>query len=394
MSNVMHLKNVLVLTSTFPRYDSDITPSFIFDLCKQINKKFNVFVLAPHDKDLKSKETIQGLSIFRFRYFFSCWETLSYRAGILSNLRENPLRYLLLPCFLVAEFLYTLHIIRTKNIDVVHAHWLIPQGLIAALAILLVRKKIPLICTAHGSDLAINNTVILLIYRWLFKRMAALTVVSNALKQRAISQGAPVERISVIPMGVDVDVVFYPRAYGVRRDKLLFVGRLVNSKGVDVLLQAMHIILRKYPEQQLIIVGDGPELSSLLETVQHLQISHRVTFVGAITHQSLADFYNQASIMILPTREEGFGLTLIEALACECAVIASDIPAIHDIITHEETGLIVDVDDSVKLANAIDKLLSDSQLRDRLAVNGRKKVIENFSWRKIGYQYSAVIDHL
>lgn len=395
--NVDHKRNkVLVLTSTFPRWEGDNEPPFVFELCRRLGSKFDVWVLAPHTPGAKTRETMSGLTVVRYRYFFGRWETLAYHGGILSNLRGNRFRYLLVPLFLVCQLYALLRLLGRERFDIVHAHWLIPQGLVAVAARMFSRKFPVLICTAHGSDLhGLRGALFSALKRLVMRRSDAVTVVSHAMKECAVLLDVDPAKISVISMGVDMANVFIPDESTVRRDdELLFVGRLVASKGVDILVGAMPTILARCPGAALTIVGDGPEKARLEALVKTLGIAGRVNFIGAVANPALPALYRRAAIFVSPSKEEGFGLTLVEALACGCAVIAADLPALRDIVIDGETGLMVIPGDSMAIAHAALSLLGDTALCQAFGRAGREFVLKRFDWEIVAARYARQLDEL
>ncbi|OGS99133.1 MAG: hypothetical protein A3F73_03675 [Gallionellales bacterium RIFCSPLOWO2_12_FULL_59_22] len=389
-------KKLLVLTSTFPRWPGDHEPPFVFELCRRLGEDFEVWVLAPHAPDTKTHETMSGVTVVRFCYFFEWGETLAYRGGILANLRGNRLRYLLVPLFLVCQLLAVLRLLAREKFDIVHAHWLIPQGLVAVAARLISGRVPALLCTAHGSDLlGLRGALFSALKRLVMHRSDAVTVVSLAMKERAASLDIKPDKITVIPMGVDTANDFVPGGQASRRNhELLFVGRLVSSKAVDILIGAMPAILAEYPEATLTIAGDGPEKGWLETLAQTLGVAGRVSFLGAVANPALPELYRRAAIFVSASQEEGFGLTLVEALACGCAVIAADLPAIRDVIIHQDTGLLVAQQDPEAFAGAVVKLLAEPDVRRQLAVNGRNHVARNFDWAEISSRYAAAFERL
>lgn len=395
-------KKVLVLTSTFPRWGGDNEPPFVFELSRRLGEQFDVLVLAPHAAGAKCSESMAGIDVVRFRYFFARWERLAYQGGILANLKRSRWCYLLLPFFFVAQLVALVRILRRQRIDVIHAHWLIPQGLTVAIAGLLLKKMPPLICTSHGGDLlGLNGGLLRPIKRWVIGRSARLTVVSHAMADCALSQGAKPEQLQVISMGVDTRMLFAPGAPIKRaNNEILFVGRLVEKKGCMYLLDAMPEILKHHPDARLTIVGDGAMGQELKQHATSLGIAHAVTFCGAIRNAELPGLYRRATLFVAPSivtaqgDQEGLGLVLVEALACECPVVASDLPAIRDVIIHGETGWLVPQKEPASIARAVLALLAQPELRQQLALNGRSRVVQNFDWESVADRYAALIDEL
>jgi len=401
--NFINRPRVLVLTSTFPRWENDPEPAFIFELCRRLMPYYDITVLAPRTPGGKVQENIAGINVIRFRYFFNRWEKLAmHGGGILNKLKSNPLYYLMVPFFLLGQLLSLVRLLRYERFALLHAHWLIPQGFVSALSLLITRKKIPLLCTSHGGDLfALKGKALQCLKRWIMDRTQGLTVVSQAMKRTVVDLGVVPEKVEVIPMGVDLKGLFTPDPHVQRKtDELLFVGRLVEKKGVQFLLEAMPAVLEKHPTVRLILAGSGPMEQELRLQVQRLRISESVDFLGMVSQAKLPELYRKAALAIFPFviaksgDQEGFGLVQVEAMGCECPVIVGDLPAIHDIVYHEENGFLVSSGNAGLLAEAIIELLDDSDLRFRLARNGRKRVMEKFDWDVIAEKYAVLYDKL
>lgn len=399
---VQHPK-VLVLTSTFPRWKNDSEPAFVFELSRRLLSVFDVTVIAPRATGSVDQEIMDGLKVIRFPYFFRRWENLAtHSGGILNRLRANPFNHLLVPLFLLGQLLALIRLLRNERFDLIHAHWLIPQGLVAAVCLVITRQKIPLLCTSHGGDLyALRGKILQRLKRWIMDKSTSLTVVSGAMKSMVVDMGIVSDKVEVIPMGVDLKGLFTPDPRVERKtDELLFVGRLVEKKGVQFLLDAMPVVMEKHPTLRLVLAGSGPMEAELKQQARWLHLSEKIDFLGMVTQARLPELYRTATLAIFPFivaksgDQEGFGLVQVEAMGCECPVIAGDLPAIHDIITHEENGLIFPSGNTQALADAIIKLLDDPELRARLAGEGRKSVVQRFDWEAIAGKYAMIYDML
>ncbi len=279
--NSTHRLRVLVLTSTFPRWKNDTEPAFVFELSRRLAASFDVTVLSPRTPGSKRQENMAGLRVIRFPYFFQRWEKLAmHGGGILNKLKSHPLYYLMIPFFLLGQLRAVVGLLRSEQFDLIHAHWLIPQGLIAALSLLITRQKIPLLCTSHGGDLfALKGKVLQRLKRWVMDKSAALTVVSKAMKKTVVELGVVPDKVDVVPMGVDLKGLFTPDPSVPRKtDELLFVGRLVEKKGVQFLLEAMPAVLKKHPTVQLTLAGSGPVEQELRQQAQRLHLSEKIDF--------------------------------------------------------------------------------------------------------------------
>jgi glycosyltransferase involved in cell wall biosynthesis len=178
---------------------------------------------------------------------------------------------------------------------------------------------------------------------------------------------------------------------------LLFVGRLVQKKGIRYLIEAMPIIRRAFPETKLKIAGDGPDRRELIRLADVLGLHDGVEFLGSVSNQNLARVYQSADVVIFPSvvdcsgDQEGFGLVLVEALGCGCTVVATDLPAIRDIVENGRTGLVVGQRNPEQIAEAVVRLFENPALRRSLAMKGRNHVLKRFDWEAIAQKYAEVI---
>ncbi|MCP4625695.1 MAG: glycosyltransferase family 4 protein [bacterium] len=389
--------NVLLLASTFPRRENDTDPKFIFDLCRGLKNNYNIHVLCPHAPGTPTQEQFHGIHVTRFRYFFTQLQTLAYDGGILNRLRQRRWRYMLVPFFLLAELLATISLLRQHRFTVINAHWMIPQGLIAVLAKKILRLSVPVVCTLHGGDIfALQGAFLNNIKRFVLLRSDTVIVVSQAMRQAVIALGVPASKIRIIPMGVDLKKSFVPCATARKAKHLLFVGRFVEKKGLVYLLDALPLILAHHPDAHLTIVGHGPLEAALRQQVTSLGLDTNVTFHGAVVNTQLPQLYQAADIVIFPSiidsrgDMEGFGLVMVEALGCACAVIATDLPAIHDIIKHKQTGVMIKQKDAQALAQAANELLDNPARCRALGSQGRQHVAERWDWEMTARKYEDI----
>lgn len=330
------LPRLLVLTSTYPRWREDPEPAFVHELSRRLVSRFDVTVLCPHAPGSMRQEFFDGVRVIRYRYAPEALETLVNDGGIVANLRLRKWKFLLVPGFILAQWWYAQRLIRRGDVDIVHAHWILPQGLVAALAVRMFRgRRVPFVVTSHGADLfALQSRVAQWLKRFVVSRASAITVVSEGMRQPVLDLGADPLNLSVEPMGVDLAYRFTPDS-GVRRsdDEILFVGRLVEKKGLRHLIDAMALIMRTWPSAFLTVAGFGPELKERQEQAERLGLADRVRFLGAVKQKDLPELYRRASVFVAPFVEaadgdqDGLGLVVVEAAGCGCPVVVSEIPA-------------------------------------------------------------------
>jgi len=389
---------ILVLTSTYSRWKNDTEPRFVDNLCQYLSQDNEIHVVAPHTQGTPTEETMEYIQVFRFRYCLEKWQTLAYDGGILPSLKQNRLRILLVPLFLLGQLLLTIKLLRRNNYDVIHAHWIIPQGLVALLARPFARTKPAVVLTSHGGDLfALKGGVLTMLKKWITHRADHLTVVSSAMKTKARELDLKSERdITVIPMGVDSYGTFCPPHEGISRQGLLFVGRLVDKKGIEYLIESMPQVLNKHPDEILTIIGEGPLKQKLLDLCQTQGIEKQVKFLGSLVNQEIPAYLQASAITIFPSvvtdsgDQEGTPVAVMEALACECATIVSDYPGARDIIIENKTGLLVAQKSPEQITEHILFLLENPEIRQELGKNGRKSVQQNYEWRVISDRFLSL----
>lgn len=385
-------QKLLVLTSTFPRGVNDGSPSFVFELCRRLTDRFDIHVVMPHSEGAKREEEIAGIHITRFRYFFTKYQQLTGTSGILPSLSRHPWRYLLIPFFILGQLTTVLRLLKKHDYCAVHAHWLIPQGFVAVAARLFLRSSVPIVCTSHGSDIfALKGRIFDMVRSFVLTRTDIITFVSRALREKALASLRHFPKTEIIPMGVDLMHTFVPHDGHRQSMQILYVGRLIPDKGVQYLVRALSEIIRTHPDISLIIAGNGPYETALKEEAAALKVDHCVTFLGPVKHSLLPELYQDSTVFVLPSLSEGFGLVLVEAMGCKCPVIATDLPAIRDIVKDRETGILFRQKSVAELADKINYLLDNDGIRHDLGRSGRSYVYERYDWKIITERYALLI---
>jgi glycosyltransferase involved in cell wall biosynthesis len=339
---------------------------------------------------------MDGVRVVRYRYAPSRWQTLVNDGGMATNLKRQRWKWLLVPGFFISMLWTLWREVRTSRPDVIHVHWIIPQGFIVACLASLVRLP-PFLVTSHGADIyTFRAPLLLAAKRWVVKRAAKLTVVSEPMRRELLAIGADATRISVQSMGVDFEQRFV-LGNGAERssDEILFVGRLVEKKGLRHLLEAMPAILKAHPGASLTVAGFGPELQASRDLAEQLGVTAKVRFLGAVSQAELPSLYRRAAVFVAPFVEarsgdrEGLGLVALEAAACGCPVVVSKLPAVVDAFEGLPVQW-VEPGNANALALAVSHSLNDAGSREA-AMKVRAGLIDRFEWSAVARAYGRLL---
>jgi len=216
--------------------------------------------------------------------------------------------------------------------------------------------------------------------------------VSEAARKRIVSRYGCESKISVIENGVDVEEF---RDLGLERSEvILFVGDMSHfeRKGISTLLGAMSVLVRESPKLKLVTIGlTNRRFGS---EVERLGLRGNVESKGFLERQDLVRWYNRASVLVLPSRFEGFGLVVNEAMACSTPVIISDKVPASDVVAQARAGFIFPVGDVSALANYIRKLILDKELAREFGQHGREYVSAHLSWKQVAERYLSVFEEI
>lgn len=364
-------KKLLVTASTFPRWEGDTEPRFVLDLASHMTDKYEVTVLAPAAYDAKDEEVLEGVHVIRYHYFpIHKWETLCYPGAILPRIKEKKVRALLVPFLFLSLYFHLMKLL--PNYDIVHAHWLIPQGVVQSFF------KKPYIVTGHGGDVtSLNQGLMRKLKIRCLRKAERVTTVSEYLRKR-LQELVPEIQPDVISMGVNslqfAHKYRVPNYFGQGEKKvILFVGRLAEKKGITYLIDAMQKV-----DALLVIVGDGPlkiGLEKQGRDVNQRAGWNKVRFLGAKTHAELPKIYASADVFVCPSitardgDQEGFGLVILESMASGLPVIASSSGGISQLIEDNVNGILCEEKNADLLSVCINQILHDEEKQKYLTEN-------------------------
>lgn len=409
---------ICLLTSNLPRWVGDSTTPFILHFAKDLRSLgVDVEIIAPHAPGIEQSEILDGVPVTRFRYFWpEKGETLCYQGGALLNLRRSWSNWLKLPLFVACELGALMRLHHRRPFDVIHAHWILPQGFVAVLAGYLTR--VPVVVTVHGGDIfGLRGAVLRWFKRFTLRHASVATANSSATEAAMREVVGPDSNIHRIAMGITVPNVGvmsektdkfgggkeselrrkYARGNG---PLLIFVGRLIEEKGVGDLIRAAAMLEAELPDLSLLIIGDGPAREAFEGLATSLQIADRVYFTGWIQNQNVSAYLAVGDIFVGPSKPapdgwtEAQGLTFCEAMVAGLPVIATRCGGIVDVVKDGETGLLVDTGAPDQIAAAISRMVKNPALAGRLALSGGQWVRENYSREGTAKKFLAVFTEL
>ncbi|MFA5867069.1 MAG: glycosyltransferase [Actinomycetota bacterium] len=287
-------------------------------------------------------------------------------------------------CFYVASaILKVWRVARRDRVDLIHAHWAIPTGFPSVIAGMLVRR--PVVLTAHDKDIstmADANRAVRMLIHYTLRRVSRIIAVTETVRQEIIKRFPDVDtdKIDVIPLGIDHDL-FIPmprrearQALDLPQDKkiLLFVGGLLEIKGIMVLMEAAPHILPNHPEARLIIIGDGPLRGEIEAIIKQHKLEKQISLLGPKPHEELPQWMAAADAFVLPhLPSQGLGMVSAEALAMRLPVIVSNVAGFPEVITDGYNGLLIETGRTEAVVEAVEKILTDKKLLDDMQKNAK-----------------------
>jgi teichuronic acid biosynthesis glycosyltransferase TuaC len=273
-------------------------------------------------------------------------------------------------------------LVRFRKIDLIHAHAALPCGHAAAL--LSRELNIPFVVTVHGLDAFFDNQVhgyagpwCHRVARMVYRTASRVICISDKVAEKVHSGARSPVSTSVIYNGVDTEI-FSPTADDCS-NVILSAGNLIPIKGHELLLQALAVVLPRYPQISCEIIGDGPERKRMSVLARECKIGDKVSFLGRQSRKQVAEAMRRCALFALPSRYEGLGCVYLEAMAAGKAVIACRRQGIDEIIQHESNGWLIEPGNLQELITALTVLLSNSQLRRQLGEAARRTVLQGLT---------------
>ncbi|MEM2971277.1 MAG: glycosyltransferase family 4 protein [Candidatus Bathyarchaeia archaeon] len=379
---------VLHLSWEFPPRIIGGIAAHVFDLSRALVRKWmEVHVVTCNFPGAREYENIDGVNVHRFEAYAAGDSFYSWALRMQKTMERKA-------CDLI-NFI--------GGIDIIHAHdWL--SG-VAGIGLKHLYRK-PLIVTIHSTEygrrIGIRNDLQQSIHEvegWLCYEAWRIITCSYYMRDHVSwCFRVPSSKLCVVPNGVDVTKFWFnfnfwdvKRRFAHDSEKiLLYVGRLVPEKGLDILIKALPIVLSKGIPAKIVVVGDGPQRDEYQQLADNLGLHDKVFFAGHVDDWTLRALYRVADVTVVPSRFEPFGIVALEAMAAHCPLVVTACGGLNEIVDHEGTGLKVPMNNPEALAWAITRVVTDRGFRDWIVHNAYQKCLWNYNWDKIAEWTSGV----
>lgn len=426
-----------VLTHNYPRFPGDFSGTFIEALCEEFTRQHqHVTVWAPYDPAYRSgAASTSNRSTVDLRLYRYIWpdrlHQLGYMRSMQSDLALRLNTYLLSPGMFAAGIARVLRDVRQVRPDVLHAHWLLPNGFMAA--VVSRQLGIPLVISVPGSDAQVagQNPLFRTMARFALRQADLLTANSAELceavvrigSQRAQRETENVEdteealrrKFELIIYGTDPNTLkpdstgtaelrakleippALPLSHPVTLSScppviLLCVGRMVPKKGFDVLIRALAEPALRERNVVAVMIGEGDDKAAWQRLAAELGVADRLRWVGNVPKTEIGVYYNLADMLINPAVNnpaDGLNVCVLDAMSCGKPVVGSDVAGNPLAIVDGETGLIVPEQDPAALGYAIARLMDDADLRGRMGAAARRRIEAELGWPSLARRYLA-----
>jgi glycosyltransferase involved in cell wall biosynthesis len=263
--------------------------------------------------------------------------------------------------------------------DVLHAHYATSYGLVGALS-----GFHPFVISAWGTDVMKfpnKNFVAKSILRYNFSNADLICATSNTIKEYI----APVidKDVTVIPFGIDVNKFKPTPVSPVFKEGDFVLGSIKSLEklyNIDVLINSFYRLHEKYPQLKLLIIGEGSAGEKLKALVKKLEIEDKVMFTGRVPFSEISDYYNRISVLVNISEYESFGVSVIEAMACGKPVIVTNVGGLKEVVKDDTVGLKVEIGNVEQTAAAIERLVTDAALYQRISETARMYATTTYNW--------------
>jgi glycosyltransferase involved in cell wall biosynthesis len=397
-----------MVATSYPRFPGDHVGSFMEPIARSVAARgHEVHLVAPWHPLVRRPPLDAGVRLHYFKYApLPSLNVFGYAGALREDVQLRRTAYLVAPFALVAGWRLARRVARSARATVMHGHWVIPGGAIAAWA----RPALPLVVSLHGSDVFVaeRQPLARAIARRVFRKAGWVTACSADLADRALRLGARPDRLEVVPYGVDV-TRFRPEpalrarvrsALGLGADTpmVFAAGRFVRKKGFEYLVDAAALLGAERPGAVVVIGGAGDLDQELRRRAVERGVSDVIRFPGLLTQDAVADALAAADVAVVPSvRDEagnvdGLPNVVMEALASGTPLVTTAAGGIGSVVCDGETALVVAERDPAGLAEAISRLLHDKAGAAAMGAAAREQVVRRHGWDGVAARLEAAYD--
>jgi glycosyltransferase involved in cell wall biosynthesis len=401
---------IAMLTTSYPKWAGETTAPFIEEIAVAVAARgHEVHVVMPHRADLRRGAVERGVHLHTYAYApHPDLEVWGYAAAMHGDVGIRNAALRAAPYALRAGFRAVMRLTAGGDFDMMHGHWALPNGPVAALCARV--RGLPLVISLHGSDvfLAERAAPVAWAARWAATEAGAITACSGDLAARLAALGGPSDRMVLVPYGVDAEA-FKPGVLGADalraqlglapdQPVLFSIGRMVYKKGFNILLDAMPRVLARHPKAVLVLAGYGDLFQDLKAQATRLGITGSVIMPGAVPHDEVPVYFEMADAAVFPSvhdqrgNVDGLPNVLLEAMALGKPIVASRIAGIPQVIADGDNGLLVPEGDGPALAAAINRLLDYPQQATQFGKAARARVERELRWSHVAARFEAVYE--
>ena len=403
-------RTAVMITSSYPRFPGDSVGAFMEPIAKGVAARgHEVHVVLPWHPRWRREPSEDGVHFHPFRYApLAGLNVFGYAAAMRADVSLRAAAVAAAPLALAAGWRCTRRVARQYRASVVHAHWVVPGGVIGAAA----AGELPLVISLHGSDVFVaeRHGLVGRAARAAFRRAAWVTACSADLRDRAVALGARPDRITVVPYRVDGGR-FRPdpawrtagrRVIGVGEDvPLVFsYGRLVEKKGFAFLIAAAEMLKSEVPAFRVAIAGQGDLGAALRAQAAAAGLADRIVWLGEVPHDVVPSLLAAADVAVVPSihdtsgNVDGLPNTALEAMASGTALVATGVGGLGSVAADGLTARLVPERDARALANAIADLLNDPERRQSLGRRARDMICGEYSWARVAETFESIYDRV
>jgi glycosyltransferase involved in cell wall biosynthesis len=390
---------VVMVATSYPRFPGDTIGTFMEPIARGVAARgHEVHMVLPWHPRWQRPAVEHGVRFHLFRYAPSpslC--VFGYAGALRADVNMRLSAYAVAPLALAAGWRKARAVARDCSATVIHGHWVIPGGALAAAA----RPRLPLVVSLHGSDVYVaeHSPIAGRVARSVFGRAGWMTACSDDLRNRAIALGASADRSETVPYGVDAER-FGPNAATRARIRsrlgldeqapLIFTaGRFVRKKGFEYLIDSVGQLAGRWPTMTLVIGGAGDLEIEFRERAAAAGVSERVVFPGVLPQGEVADYLAAADVAVVPSvrddagNVDGLPNVVMESLASGTPLVTTTAGGIGAVAHDGVNAAIVAERDVSGLANRIDALLRDPGTRASLGAQARAIILREHGWDRV-----------